>query len=152
VAEAWHRRSAGLFPYSLDKEESLMKAMRRLWLMVVLVALAIAGRQGALSAQLTADDTGATKAQDKQDDDAKIKANLAKLSAADRKLAEAQKWCVIEDENRLGSMGVPLKILVKNQPVFLCCKGCTKEALAEPDKTLAKVKELKTKAAKSSEK
>jgi hypothetical protein len=27
--------------------------------------------------------------------------------------------------------------------VFLCCKGCEKKALADPDRTLAKVKELK---------
>src|SRR4051812_32238730 len=54
---------------------------------------------------------------------AEIRESLAKLSAEDRKLAEAQKWCAIEDESRLGSMGVPMKILVKGEPVFLCCKG-----------------------------
>ena len=78
-------------------------------------------------------------------DEAKIKANLAKLSDADRKLAEAQRLCAVEDDSRLGSMGVPVKIMVKDQPVFLCCKGCTKQANADPDKTLAKVKELKAK-------
>jgi hypothetical protein len=35
--------------------------------------------------------------------------------------------------------------MVKDQPVFLCCKGCQKKALADPDKTLAKVKELRDK-------
>ena len=79
------------------------------------------------------------------EDEAKIKENLAKLSEADRKLAEAQRFCAIENEDRLGSMGVPTKVMVKDQPVFLCCKGCTKQAMADPDKTLAKVKELKTK-------
>jgi hypothetical protein len=29
----------------------------------------------------------------------------------------------------------------------LCCGGCRKEALAEPDKTLAKAEELKSKSA-----
>lgn len=77
---------------------------------------------------------------------AKITANLDKLSAEDRKLAEAQKVCVIQQENPLGVMGVPVKIMVKGQPVFLCCKGCLDMAQAEPDKTLAKVKELKEKA------
>lgn len=80
--------------------------------------------------------------------DADIKANLAKLSPEDRKLAEEQKFCVVESDTRLGAVGVPLKIMVKDQPVFLCCKNCLKEAQAEPDKTLAKVKELKAKAAK----
>jgi hypothetical protein len=77
---------------------------------------------------------------------AKVKANLAKLSQEDRQLAEEQKWCAIEDDHLLGSMGKPYKVMVKGQPVFLCCKGCEKEAKAEPDKTLAKVKELKEKA------
>ena len=43
-------------------------------------------------------------------------------------------------------MGPPLKVTVKDQPVFLCCKGCQKKALADPDKTLAAVAELKAKA------
>ncbi len=75
--------------------------------------------------------------------EAKIKANLDKLSPEDREAATAQKYCVIETDNRLGAMGVPRKIMIKGQPVFLCCKGCEKEAKADPDKTLAKVKELK---------
>jgi hypothetical protein len=75
----------------------------------------------------------------------KIKANLAKLSPEDRKLAEEQKFCAIDNENRLGEMGVPVRIEVKGEPVFLCCKGCRKEADANPDMTLAKVKELRAK-------
>jgi hypothetical protein len=77
------------------------------------------------------------------DKEAKIKASLDKLDPADRKLAEGQKYCAVETENRLGSMGKPIKILVKDQPVFLCCKGCEKRALKDPDKTLASVKKLK---------
>jgi len=41
---------------------------------------------------------------------------------------------------------VPLEVTVKDQPVFLCCKGCQKKALADPDKTLVAVAELKTRA------
>ena len=78
-------------------------------------------------------------------DEAKIKANLAKLSDADRKLAETQRFCAVENDDRLGSMGVPVMVMLKDQPVFLCCKGCTKRATADADKTLAKVKELKAK-------
>jgi hypothetical protein len=40
-------------------------------------------------------------------------------------------------------MGPPVKLVIKGQPVFLCCGGCEKKALANPDKTLAKVEELK---------
>ena len=80
-------------------------------------------------------------------DEATIKANLDKLGPQDRKLAEEQKWCAIENENLLGSMGTPIKIMIKDQPVFVCCKGCVKSAKKDPDKTLEKVKELKTRAA-----
>lgn len=80
-------------------------------------------------------------------EDAEVRANLAKLSPDDRKLAEAQKYCAVDNENLLGSMDVPVKVMVKEQPVFLCCKGCKKRALADPDKTIARVDELKARSA-----
>jgi hypothetical protein len=76
-----------------------------------------------------------------------IAAALDKLSPEDRKLAEAQKFCAVDSENRLGAMGKPAKIMVKGEPVFLCCKHCVEEAEKDPDKTLAKLKELKAKTA-----
>jgi hypothetical protein len=79
--------------------------------------------------------------------EARIRANLAKLSPEDRKLAEEQKVCAVKSDNRLGSMDVPVKVMVKDQPVFLCCGNCKKSALADPDKTLARVEELKGNAA-----
>lgn len=88
-------------------------------------------------------------AQEKED---KIKANLAKLSPEDRKVAEAQRWCAIEEENRLGAMGKPIKVMVKDEVVFVCCKSCVKAAQKDPDKTLEKVKELKATAAQSPDK
>jgi Cu/Ag efflux protein CusF len=77
-------------------------------------------------------------------EEAEIKANLAKLSTEDRKVAEAQKFCPMTDE-RLGDMGVPIKVMVKDEPVFLCCGMCKKKALDEADTTLGKVNELKKK-------
>jgi hypothetical protein len=77
--------------------------------------------------------------------EAKIKANIAKLPTDEQPIAEAQKFCAVEEENRLGSMGMPIKVMIDGQPVFLCCKGCQKAALKDPEKTLAKVKELKEK-------
>ena len=73
-------------------------------------------------------------------------AELAKLPPDDRALAEAQRWCVVNDDERLGSMGVPLKLDIKGRPVFVCCKGCKKKAEANPDRTLATLDELKAKA------
>ena len=78
-----------------------------------------------------------------EDSDGEIDAALAKLSGADRKLAEAQRFCAVLADSRLGSMGTPLKLSIEGQTVFLCCSGCKKRALADPKRTLAKVKELK---------
>jgi len=47
-------------------------------------------------------------------------------------------------------MGVPVKITLKGQPVFLCCAGCEDRAKADPDKTLEKVRKIKAKNTKSS--
>lgn len=78
-------------------------------------------------------------------EDADIKAERAKLSAEDQALVAAQEFCAISTDERLGAMGPPIKLIIKDQPVFLCCGGCKKKALANPDKTLAKVEELKAK-------
>ena len=75
--------------------------------------------------------------------DERIKAALAKLSSDDRKLAEAQRFCAVETENRLGSMGKPVKVMIEGQPVFLCCAGCEDAAKDEQEKTLQRVKKLK---------
>lgn len=81
-------------------------------------------------------------------DEAAIKAARAKLNKEDLALVEAQEYCVVDTTNRLGAHGVPIKLTVKDQAVFICCKGCEKGALADADKTLAKLKELKAKVAK----
>jgi hypothetical protein len=94
----------------------------------------------------TATTTGATAP---ADEEAEIKANLAKLSPEDRALAEKQKYCVEQTDERLGgSMGVPIKLMIKGEPVFICCGGCKKNALKDEDKTLAKAKELREKNSK----
>ena len=85
-------------------------------------------------------------------DEADIKEARAGLSPEDRRLVEAQDFCVVMPDKRLGVMGTPIKVMVKDQPVFLCCKGCRRKALADPDKTLAKVEELKAKVKASAEK
>lgn len=69
-------------------------------------------------------------------------AALAKLSPEDRAAAEAQKYCAIQTKGLLGSMGAPVKLELDGKPVFLCCKGCTGKAQANPEATLAKVEEL----------
>jgi hypothetical protein len=72
----------------------------------------------------------------------KIRAALAKLSAQDRRLAERQVFCAIDQDSPLGSMGPIYKVMVKGQPVFLCCKGCVAEANLHPDQTLVQLQKL----------
>jgi hypothetical protein len=67
----------------------------------------------------------------------KVRNALAKLSPEDRRLAEAQVWCAIDQQSPLGINGPPHKMVIKDQPVFVCCKGCLAEGRAHPDQTLA---------------
>lgn len=120
-----------------------MKATHWLWMATLLVSSVFTGCKDAAPEKPDV----SKKTTEKPSAEDTFKANLAKLDGADRKLAEAQKYCAVENENRLGSMGAPFKVIVKDQPVFLCCKSCQKAALADPEKTLVKVEELKKKAA-----
>ncbi len=79
-----------------------------------------------------------------------IRDNLIKLNAADRRLAEAQKYCPLQPDTRLGAMGAPVKVTIKGQTVFLCCKSCRTPALKSEEQTLATVEKLKAKAAAES--
>ncbi len=79
----------------------------------------------------------------KSDREKKIEAALAKLTEADRKLAAEQRFCVILPKSRLGSMGTPVKIEIEGKAVFLCCEGCRKTALADPEETLKKAEEMR---------
>jgi hypothetical protein len=71
-------------------------------------------------------------------EDAGITKAMAQLSLEDRTLAVKQKFCPVSGE-ALGKMGVPLKMEVKGQTVFLCCAGCKEKLLASPDEYLAKI-------------
>ena len=70
--------------------------------------------------------------------------SLAKLSDEDRLSATAQGYCAVASKP-LGSMGAPLKLSIKDQTIWVCCNGCEKKALSNPEQTLAKVAELKAK-------
>src|SRR5262245_61437639 len=63
----------------------------------------------------------------KPDPEAVIAANLASMGA-DQDMAKSQRFCAIRTKNRLGSMGVPVKLSLKDQEVFLCCEGCVAAA------------------------
>src|SRR5438132_1481233 len=66
------------------------------------------------------------------------------------KIAEAQRFCVVDNDNRLGAMGPPDKYVIKDkdgkeQPVFVCCGGCIKTIKKDEAKTLAVAEELRKK-------
>lgn len=63
---------------------------------------------------------------------------IAKLSPSDQKLARQQEICPVATME-LGSMGVPIKVDVKGQPVFICCEACRKSLLETPEKYLSKL-------------
>jgi Cu(I)/Ag(I) efflux system membrane fusion protein len=67
-----------------------------------------------------------------------MKATLAKLPESDRESAEKQHICPVSGE-MLGTMGLPLKVDVEGQTVWICCKGCKQKLLDNPDKFLAKL-------------
>jgi RND family efflux transporter MFP subunit len=98
---------------------------------------------GSGGSQARASSTTTVRPSTPEDPDAKIEASLSALSPEDRKLAEAQRFCPVLPKNRLGVMGPPVKLMIDDQPVFICCEGCRASALEKPQETLTKVQELK---------
>lgn len=107
-----------------------------------ILPLALAALAGCGNKDLVEIKTAPTTASSGGDE---VTAERAKLAPADRALVDAQEWCPVQTDERLGSMGPPLKLDIDGQPVFVCCAGCKKKALADPKATLAKVAELKAK-------
>ena len=70
----------------------------------------------------------------------KMKVELAKLSPEDAASAEKQHMCPVSEE-MLGTMGAPIKVGVDGQQVWICCEGCRKQLLENPDEFLAKLKQ-----------
>ncbi len=60
------------------------------------------------------------------------------LSLEDRKLAKAQKVCPVSDQ-KLGSMGTPIKIEYDGKVIFFCCQMCKPRFEKDPETYLAKL-------------
>jgi hypothetical protein len=114
---------------------------------LLLVASAIVGcganPQASPVASTPVDDSN-SQAEHSESNQAAITEAFTQLSPEDRLLAESQKFCAVATENSLGSMGVPLRIEVNGEPVFLCCAGCKDKAFLNPEETLASVAKLKS--------
>jgi YHS domain-containing protein len=63
---------------------------------------------------------------------------VARAKAGDQAMIEAQQVCPVTGAS-LGSMGKPIKVTVKGETVFLCCRGCEQAIRKDPDKYLAKL-------------
>lgn len=61
---------------------------------------------------------------------------LDELPQGDRQIAVEQRICPVT-MMRLGSMGPPPKLLIRDRQVFICCEGCRQELLNEPERYLA---------------
>ncbi|WP_417849341.1 efflux RND transporter periplasmic adaptor subunit [Thalassoglobus sp.] len=75
--------------------------------------------------------------------DASMLAEIRQLSQQDQEVALAQMICPITDM-KLGSMGIPQKVMVKGQSVFICCEGCRDGLLEDPDLYLDKLHTVPT--------
>lgn len=60
---------------------------------------------------------------------------VSQATEADGVLIAKQKFCPVMDEP-LGGMGQPIKVMIGETPIFLCCKGCIKKIQAEPAKIM----------------
>ncbi len=103
--------------------------------LLVVATFSGCGEQPAAAPQMSAEQDNSLEAE--------IAEMIGKLDETDQKLALEQKFCAVQSHERLGSMGVPAKLELDGQTIFLCCEGCEKSAKADPEKTLARVAELK---------
>ncbi|HYW81465.1 MAG TPA: heavy metal-binding domain-containing protein [Thermoguttaceae bacterium] len=62
---------------------------------------------------------------------------VAPLTEADRAGIARQKVCAVRG-SQLGSMGTPVKVLLGDQPIYLCCKGCLGKVQKNPAAYLPK--------------
>jgi len=69
----------------------------------------------------------------------KPQVTAAALTGADRAGIARQRVCPVMG-GALGSMGEPVKLLVDNHPLYLCCRGCVRKVQEAPDDYLAKAR------------
>lgn len=126
--------------------------------MLAALLLGIAGCRDAATSNPVASkqssDAPAEAKKTPEEEEREVQKNFARLSPEDRKLAEEQRYCPIMG-TRLGTdsdRGEARKIILKGEPLFICCHDCEEQAMLQPARTLARVKELKEKNRASSAK
>ena len=71
---------------------------------------------------------------------------------ADKPIPYPLKTCPVSDEILGGEMGPAYVFVYKGQEIKLCCSGCKKDFLKDPDKYLKKIKEEAAKEAAQAKK
>ncbi|WP_437193685.1 hypothetical protein [Planctomicrobium sp. SH527] len=75
--------------------------------------------------------------------ESRVSEALAKLSVSDRAAVLSQRYCPLMSRERLGAMGAPIKVTIEGTELFVCCEGCSDEAVKHSKETLATVGRLK---------
>lgn len=70
-------------------------------------------------------------------------AEIRQLPDEEQPIAISQVICPVTDF-KLGSMGVPRRVMVHGEPVYICCKACQEDLLDKPDIYLAKLADYRT--------
>ena len=84
-----------------------------------------------------------TTTQQSESEESIIAKAISELPAAEQTEASKQKYCAVQTTQLLGTMGMPYKVMLDGEPVYLCCAGCKGKATRNPKETLAHVAELK---------
>ncbi len=66
-----------------------------------------------------------------------IHVSVAAISEADRPFVNQQRVCPVTNTG-LNNHGVPIKLIVGNQPLYVCCKGCIEKVQNNPQHFLTK--------------
>ncbi len=74
--------------------------------------------------------------------DVEMLAAIRQLPTDDQSAAIEQVICPVTDF-KLGSMGVPPKVMVGEVPVFLCCEGCRDRLLKDPESHLDRLQQFR---------
>ena len=64
---------------------------------------------------------------------------VAKITEGDRGAIARQGICPVTDE-ALGSMGAPIKVLIGDQAIYVCCEGCISKVRKNPEFYLKKAR------------
>lgn len=113
------------------------------WTLPCLALTLIVGLSGCAETSPPAADVAADSATEEPSEEA-----TTELSAEDQALVDAQIFCPVG--GKLGGMGTPVKVMVGEKPVFICCEHCREPLLEDPEKYLAELAEKQKKAAEES--